>query len=206
MSDLLDEFVPRVAPLGMAVIERIGNEVLKIISSDALIRPTRLDLAAVVDGSLESLGIFFAPAFPDRLGDRAAFTIVDGPESSDIDILLSEEVWNAIHACGRGANMARATVAHELAHAILHVPSLRKSINAQPELATLNRIRRGDLKPFEDPEWQAWALAGCILMPSATLETLAGWSLESVADIFGVSVAMLRSHIKRLKLQGRFPM
>jgi hypothetical protein len=204
MSELLDECVPRVAPLATAVIERIGIEVLKLISPEALTKPTRVDLAAVVDGALERFGVFFAPAFSDRLEDRAAITIADGDEKSDIDILISHELWSAIRAAGREANMARATVAHELAHAILHVPSLRKSMNRLPEKSGLSRMRRGDLKPFEDPEWQAWALAGCILMPRTTLETLAGHSLQFVADTYGVSVAMLRSHLKRLKLQGRF--
>ena len=194
----------RGAPCHRRDLERIGIEVLKLISPEALTKPTRVDLAAVVDGALERFGVFFAPAFSDRLEDRAAITIADGDEKSDIDILISHELWSAIRAAGREANMARATVAHELAHAILHVPSLRKSMNRLPEKSGLSRMRRGDLKPFEDPEWQAWALAGCILMPRTTLETLAGHSLQFVADTYGVSVAMLRSHLKRLKLQGRF--
>ena len=69
-------------------------------------------------------------------------------------ILLREDVYE--RACdGKGRD--RFTVAHEVGHYILHIPSK----------IVLAKLEQGTAIPnFMDPEWQADAFAGELLMPA----------------------------------------
>ena len=52
-------------------------------------------------------------------------------------------------------------------------------------VAYLERAEPGTIVPaFRDPEWQAWALAGSILMPRKTLTMLANRNPAAVADAY----------------------
>lgn len=204
MSDLLDEHVPRMPPVSIAALEQVAERTLELLDPAALQEPRAVDWRALVDTVLQQFKIFIYPAHSDQLEDRLAFTDSSGATGDDINILLSFDLWNDLVAGGRLANRAHATVAHELAHAILHVPVIRRRAVLPNADLLLNRVRREEIKAFEDPEWQAWALAGCVLAPRKTLEMLSTSSIAVAADIYGVSEAMLRSHLKRLKLLRRF--
>lgn len=204
MSDLLDEHVPRMPPISMATLEQVAERALELLDPGALTAPRAVDFAKLVDTGLQNFRIFVYPADPDQLEDRLAFTDSSGATGDDINILLSVDLWNDLTRAGRHANRARATVAHELSHAILHVPVIRRRVALPNGDFLLNRMRRGEMKAYEDPEWQAWALAGCILAPRKTLDLLPTSRLDLAAETYGVSEAMLLSHLKRLKLLGRF--
>jgi Zn-dependent peptidase ImmA (M78 family) len=102
----------------------------------------------------------------------------------------------------------RSTVAHEIGHVILHLPLLRKLckdktfIQKKEESKDFNLYSSKKLKPYEDPEWQAWEFAGSILMPRAALVKIItpGISFGSIADFFNVNEIFLKSRLRKLKM------
>lgn len=198
MSSFLEEEVPPVRPLSIAAIEEVGRCFLAQVAPDTLRRPKTLDVAHLSDELLPQYGIHTIPASIEELGHRAGAT--DPKGNGDINILVSEEVWDDLLEPAPLCYFARSTICHEVGHAVLHVPTLRR----QMLIATgLNRVKRGRLKAYEDPEWQAWIFAGSILMPSSTLKMLANdagvISASEVSEVYEVSEAMARSHLRRLK-------
>jgi len=202
-TDLLAELVPTMPPISMAAIVSIAEEVLQMIAPDALAHATSLDVAELIDKRLQAVGIFVYPASWEELGDRLGATFPDGTGTT---ILLSEETWQHAFGSGRRANQARATFAHEFSHAIIHAPILRTRLkDPRLRVLALSRVRRDQVEAFRDPEWQAWALAGCLLAHHTALARVPTNSLESVSDHFGMSTTFMRSHLRRVKMEGRFP-
>jgi hypothetical protein len=200
MSILLNEPVFEMPPISMARIENIGRGLLSLVQPDALTSAMPLDVLHTVEHVLPSLGIHVTPADPAELQDCEAATDPSG--TGPVEILVAEPVWDSLVAGGRKANRARTTVMHEVAHAVLHVPVVRRR-NAKPDRdQLLRRVSRSQLAPYRDPEWQAFALAGCTLAPRSTLEPLvmAGHYSDSLAEIYGISSGMMSSHLRRLRL------
>ena len=89
-------------------------------------------------------------------------------------IYIREDVYQrALMGHGRD----RATIIHEVGHALLHPP--QRVVHARNFKTPLK------LKPYEDPEWQAKAFATEFLMP---LEKLCiGMRVLELSNIFGIS-------------------
>lgn len=198
MTDFLSEEVPPVRPLSVAAIEELGSCFLEQLAPEVLAKPQALNVCKLIDTVLPHFGIHVAPASREELGNRAGATDPKGDD--EINILVSESVWNNLDESAPICYFARTTVCHEIGHAVLHVPVLRRRLLQTDSLA---RTQRGKLRAYEDPEWQAWAFAGSILIPSPTLKKLSdkndGLTLESVSETYDVSQQMARSHINRLK-------
>ena len=130
MSTLLTEPVFEMPPISTARIESLGLGLLSIIQPEALDTPMAVDVLRAVEHVLPPLGIHVTPADPAELRDCEAVTDPSG--TGPIEILVAEPVWDALLAGGRKANRARTTVMHEVGHAVLHVPVVRRR-NALPE-------------------------------------------------------------------------
>jgi hypothetical protein len=183
----------------MAALAKVGISVLEQLAPEMLERPRPLNVTELIDKKLALYGIFVAEGSWAEMGACHGLTF---PSDSGVEILLCPETWAAVFELGPKSNMARATFAHELSHAILHAPTLRRKMRTA---ATPSLARRSDLRPFEDPEWQAWALGGQLLAPQPMLQTLSTHSLSEAAYVFRISEQMLRSHLRRLKMERRFP-
>lgn len=198
MSSFLDEEVPPVNPLGVAAIEELGRCFLDHLAPDTLTSPHPLDVLELVDSRLPQFGIHVCPATREEIGNRDGATDLKGDR--EVSILVAEDVWDALELPPPKSHYARTTVCHEIGHAVLHVPVLRRRLLLSDALA---RTQRAELRPYEDPEWQAWAFAGAILLPSATLRMLHAQhnrlTPELVSSIFEVSISMAQSHLRRLK-------
>jgi len=194
MSQLLSEAVVEVPPLSLKDIERRSAEVRALLVSLTKAVGPALPWDELVDRHLPRAGLLFYPASSAELGDREAATDPSGEEA--IHILMRSELYEALTDAGPGGNRARATVAHELGHAVLHVPYLR---HQRGQARPLTRVSRAQLAPFRDPEWQAWAFAGCLLMPRSGLETCCK-PLPDVARLHGVSAQFAAAHYARLRL------
>jgi hypothetical protein len=201
MSSFLEEEVPPVNPLGVAAIEELGRCFLEQLAPEMFERPQPLNILELVDTRLPSFGIHVAPASREELGDRAGAT--DPRGDGEITILVSEEIWKALESTAPKSHYARSTISHEIGHAVLHVPVLRRRLLVQNVLA---RTQRSNLRAYEDPEWQAWMFAGAILMPRAAFRMLqdneTGLLVETVSSTFEVSTGMVVSHLRRLKWPG----
>ncbi len=199
MSSFLTAEVPAVSPLGVAAIVELGRCFLAPLAPEALSVPKPLDVLTLVDTRLPKFGIHICPASRQEIGDRDGATDLDG--TGEITILISEEVWEELELDAPRSHYARSTVCHELGHAIIHVPALRRRLQLTNVLA---RTQRAKLRAYEDPEWQAWMFCGAILIPSVTLQALqsenAKLTPELVSQTYEVSSSMARQHLKRLKL------
>ena len=201
MGNFLEEEVPPVNPLSMDAIEELGRCFLEQFSPDTLKAPQPLDVLGLIDEQLPIFGINVYPASREEIGNRDGAT--DPKGVGEIVILIEEGVWEQLEFPAPRSFYARTTVCHEIGHAILHVPVLRRRLMVTDVLA---RTQRGRLRAYEDPEWQAWAFAGAILMPTNTLRMLQGQreslAHDEVSHTYEVSVQMVASHLKKLKWPG----
>lgn len=198
MSKKIVEAVIRMPPISMRTIESIGGEVLGALCPEALRSPTSIDMTEWVDRALPFNGIYVTPVHESELPDSEAETLPDG--TGPIDILVRQSHWHDLFTGGRMAFMPRATVAHELAHAVLHVPVIRRRRDNPERQHLLQRVLNSNIKVYENPEWQAWALAGCILAPRTAIELMPYAGVTELADVFEVSASMMMSHLRRLKI------
>ena len=198
MSSFLDEEVPPVRPLSITAIEELGRCFLDQLSPATLKKPQALDVLHLADRTLPQFGIHVCPASREEIGNRAGATDPQG--DGEICILVSEDVWDALEEPAPASHFARTTACHEIGHAVLHVPALRRRLLLKD---ALSRIQRRNLRAYEDPEWQAWMFAGAILMPSVTLRMLQGQHKSLTPDLVGqtyeISDKMAQSHLRRLK-------
>jgi hypothetical protein len=198
MSNFLEEEVPPVNPLSVNAIEELARCFLEQLAPEVLVSPQPLDVLHLVDERLPKFGIHVCPASREELGDRDGATDPSG--TGEVLILVSEEVWNNLELEGAKSFYARSTVCHEVGHAIIHVPALRRRLLMTNVLA---RTKRSNLKAYEDPEWQAWTFSGAILMPTVALDILVrqfgGLTPTLLSQTFDVSEAMASRHLARLK-------
>jgi hypothetical protein len=100
----------------------------------------------------------------------------------------------------------RATVGHEGGHCIIHVPLLQvfKSLSIDLGEDILYRQNRNKLRPFEDPEWQAWEFARALIMPRPLVIDYRerGFTSEEMANCFEVNPAFLRVRLQTLKIKA----
>jgi hypothetical protein len=104
-------------------------------------------------------------------------------------------------------NPFRATVAHEIGHAFLHVPQFRRRkqlltfVNDATE-PRLRMFREDEIPLYQNPEWQAWRFAKALLMPAPTvfMAVNAGFSLIDICTAFSVSRSFALSRLKELRL------
>jgi hypothetical protein len=179
---------------------RLGSLFVKAVQPQALIEPQPLPFARLVDLDLPDFDIHVYPASPAELRGNAALTLIEGDPDDPVEILILGRYYDALFKpyCS-DYNFARATLSHEIGHALAHVPELR----ARP--SSLKRRFKGEIPPFRDSEWQAWTLGGGIAMPLPALRMLAETitiTPELVARTFKVSVSFAAAHLKRVQKAG----
>jgi hypothetical protein len=198
MTSFLEEEVPPVNPLGIKAIEELGRCFLEQLAPETLQTPQPLQVSHLVDAVLPRFGMLVYPAEREELGHRDGATDPQG--DGEVVILVTEAVWDGLELAPPQSHYARTTVCHEIGHAVLHVPVLRRRLQVTDVLA---RMQRGKLPAYMDPEWQAWAFAGAILMPSVALKQLQAQhptlTPQLVSQTFEVSLSMAASHLRRLK-------
>lgn len=102
----------------------------------------------------------------------------------------------------------RSTMGHEIGHAILHVPVLRRVgrdqvFEQKTKDGEVNLYRRKDLKPYEDPEWQAWRFAAALLMPRNVIAEMCrkGSDISDIVRHFQVNRVFVERRLNQLNLQ-----
>lgn len=156
----------------------------------------------VIEGvALRDLDIIVYPALAAHLGESEGCThFHDGL----LEILILAPYWDSFIHGGSDRNRAITTLAHELGHAVLHRRELRALAGCDRSAVEASRAlhRRRELKAFYDPEWQAWAFAGAVLMPRPALRRMSGATISEIASEFRVSTSMVRTHVKRIPRLG----
>jgi len=185
-------------PLRMSTIESFGEVVLGEFYPEALVKPMPVDILHLVDNVLPQYGIHVSPASAAEMGDNLGLTDADG--TSSIDVLILAELWDQLLEGGPLANRARATVAHELGHCVLHVPVICRCCMFPHGQHLLARVAREEVPAFKCAEWQAWALGGCILAPRRTINMVSNPTVAKLANIYEISISMMQQHLRRLRL------
>lgn len=137
--------------------------------------------------------LFFLETYMPLMFEGFHFEIVEKEElgneiHAQTDIVnrcikIREDVYEgAVKRVGRD----RMTVAHEIAHYVLLVVCGLKFNRCFEEKV---------MKPYEDPEWQAKALAGELLCPAHLIRRM---TAEEIARQCGVSLAAARTQLKTL--------
>jgi Zn-dependent peptidase ImmA (M78 family) len=124
---------------------------------------------------------------------------VEGMTFPDGRVILSEETYRGAHD---GLGRPRFTVVHECYHGIRHREQIRRALIDSGELVL---CRRQIVKPFRDPEWQANAFSGALLMPAPMVRMLAAKQSRSLLpatmrEEFGVSTQAAEVRLQVLKI------
>jgi hypothetical protein len=125
----------------------------------------------------------------------------------DATFALTDDLGPGIHACtdvrsrcimihpeiyrraGAGYGRDRMTLAHEVGHLLLHT-----------EVQLARRIGSAPLAPFRDPEWQAKAFAGELMIPRSLYPTEK--HPAEVAALLGVSTDAVLTQFSAWKREG----
>ena len=186
------DLVPKVAPTSRAEIEKYALDI------------SRKHYPHLVDypGAFPVLD-FFDHVLVDEYGlDTGVEELSPGVEGitwPDGRVILDEVTYrNAMHDDGR----ARFTVAHECFHGLRHRKQIRKSL---VDTGGVVLHRRFDIKPFEDPEWQADTFAGALLLPEEMVRYALTGShrlhrCERLMETFGVSAKAAEVRLQKLRI------
>lgn len=189
--------VVKATPMRSAEIDHIAFRLIKHYQPEALERPQEFDIERFYENALEKVaGV--RPDYQD-LG-----LPVHGYTDSDQKISV---VDSALADNPSQRNRFRATVAHEVGHAVLHVNQFRKRkevlrFTHDCEDVSLRMYREDEIPAYMNPEWQAWRFAKALLMPEKTFRMAhaTGMNIQQLAATFGVSVDFARQRIRDLRL------
>jgi len=117
----------------------------------------------------------------DELGENHALTHV-----RERIIEVRSDIYDG--ACN-GLGRDRMTLGHELGHLILH-----------QEIHLARRMSDEPLKAYLDPEWQATAFAGELLMPLSIYRTMK--NPEDAANVFGISELAVQTQVRAWIREG----
>lgn len=176
-----------VRPLSKAAIRKRMNDVLRIHHPEVLERPRAFPLLGYIEEDLmwENFGFECRVGGPNEVPDHVlAFT-----DFSHEEVVLSEETYADLR---RDDGRARFSMAHEIAHVILHTEQLRDMGRSVHGLR-LNRNKRS-FPIYQCPEWQADTGAAELLVPAKWIPDF-GDPL-SVSMQFGVSNQMAGIRLK----------
>ena len=193
----MPRLIPARARSGLE-IDKIAQRVLSQFQPAAINEPQVVNVEAIFELGLPSLGI--EPDY-QRLERRGIQGYTD---SKNMVCVVSTELADDPNA----AAYFRSTVAHEIGHAVLHIPEYRRRrqtiVSEQPtNEAILHRLPDTQIPVYRNPEWQAHRFAGGLLMPEAAvrkaiMENRGNYTVLST--LFNVTPAFVRSRLKGLKM------
>jgi hypothetical protein len=190
------EFGYRVPPLSMAAIARRAESFLGVHAPEHLSSGETLDLGQLVDFGLAKERVAVCPVSDTELPDSEAET--RAAHGGWLEILMREVFFDALFEANSNTVRARSTLAHEIGHAVLHRAAVMAGRHS-PQVLTMRRALRSELKAYEDSEWQTHAFAGVLLIPLPALRQYKHGDIAGIAEAFDVSEAFARSHIRRVR-------
>lgn len=178
-------------------IDNIALNIIRRFQPEILDQPAPFDIERFFDCELERI----TGVEPDyRELPPGIYGYTDSDEMVSVMSIDLMEDHSQKYFC-------RSTMAHETSHSVIHVPEFRlkkamlRSIHDKQHVS-LRMYRAENVPVYKNPEWQAWRLAGALLMPEATIRPFfqEGLGIQEMSDIFEVNPAFVRSRLKALKL------
>lgn len=188
-----------VNPKSGVLIDSIASRIIEAVNPQALSIPQAFDIESFFEFSMEEFSGVQADyrALPQGIhGYTDTDTNVSTISSSLMDDPFQE-------------NFMRSTMAHEIGHAIMHVPEFKlkkalwRSVHDKEHKEPVLRLYRQEEVPlYMNPEWQAWRFAGAILMPEQAFRSVihSGANRKDAADLFCVNPAFVGSRARALKM------
>jgi IrrE N-terminal-like domain len=193
---MVTEYSYAVSPRSTQAITNVAEAFLARLAPEHLETEGTLDLGELVDHSVERERIVVYPVEHSDLPEAEAETRA-GAIADWIEIWMRREFYDALFTENSNTVRARSTLAHELGHAVLHQAEVLAGRH-NPQILTMRRAPREQLKPYRDSEWQAYAFAGSLLAPVRVLRSMPTADPFRLAQVFGVSEPFMRSHMKRV--------
>ena len=176
----MTESALRATPMSRSDIRRIADKLRSMLGLET--KPY-FPIVQVIEGALDLL----VPGFVYDIRTKAEMGADHGlTDHIRKMILIREDVYR--RACD-GQGRDRGTLAHELGHAIMHAPT---------RLA--RRHSTAPLKPYRDPEWQAMAFQGELLVYHRLARRCSGPA--EAAKVFGVSEDSAEVQWRTYKKEG----
>jgi hypothetical protein len=182
--------VPEVKPQSWNDINEIAYREVERFAPQLLTIPAPFPVEAYFDRILFKYE-WIQPGVAD-LGEG-----YEGICTPDGRVLISNGTYEALQ---KNDGRARFTVAHECYHGICH----SRQIKSQLVESRLSLKRRGQIKPFRDPEWQANVFASALLMPAPSVASLKasigpGFDATDMMETFLVSYEAANVRYEQLK-------
>lgn len=187
-------------PMSRDLIECRAVSLLQELQPTALIGSEPTDIEKIFE--------FYVP---DRYGIETGYTDLSGLGSGILgytDAMQKVSFVDSTLSDSRNLptqRRFRATVGHECFHCMKHVSVLNRfSSLCRGDLhSDLFRRERTEIKPYNDPEWQAWEYSMSILMPKNVIIKYlnSGYGIEDFAEIFDVNPAFVRVRLSKLKIK-----
>ena len=178
-------------------IDRQAQRVLSYSQPAAITKPQIVNVEAIFEFLLPTLGIESDYQPLEKRG------IQGYTDSENMICVVSSELADDPTA----ASYFRSTVAHEIGHAILHIPEFRrrrqKMISEQAKNdGILHRLPDTKIPIYMNPEWQAHRFAGGLLMPEAAVKKALAIYRDPAAlsTVFKVTPAFVRARLKGLNM------
>ncbi len=103
----------------------------------------------------------------------------------------------------------RSTTGHEVGHCILHAGQFKRRNDLQflhdDSHSKLALFRQEDLRPYENPEWQAWEFCKSLFLPKAVLlEAIEkGFTIRDISERVDLNPAFVETRLGNLGLSGQ---
>ncbi len=185
------------SPMSGAALDEKAYELVRRYHPAALEEPSAFDVEALFEIDLEDLtGV--KPDYRDLSPGIHGLT-----DSEKLECIISRDLAEdpaQLFFC-------RSTTAHECCHAIQHVGQFRqkravlRSIHDSDHVSL--RLYREDAIPlYMNPEWQAWRMAGALLMPAKAIANALerGYGISDMANIFQVNKPFVLARLRALKI------
>ena len=186
-------------PRSGSEIDRKAQRVLGHIQPEAITKPQVVDVEDIFEFLLPALGI------ESDYQSLEARGIQGYTDSANRICVVSSELADDPNA----AAYFRSTMAHEIGHAILHIPEFRrrrqKIISEQTKSdGLLHRLPDTEIPIYMNPEWQAHRFAGGLLMPEAAVKKAIAIYCDSAAlsKVFKVTPAFVRARLRGLNMMN----
>ncbi|MEM5817365.1 MAG: ImmA/IrrE family metallo-endopeptidase [Desulfitobacterium hafniense] len=182
--------VPVVPALSCSAIERKARQLIQLSYPELLGTPGAFPVDHFFERKLRAILRF----------DYDVAALPPGIEgvTDPIDrvLTLSPDTYDALQL---GDGRARFTTAHEIGHVTLHPKYLREII---VDKRGALRLCRSDIPPYRDPEYQANAFAGALLMPAVHVARMlsSGEGIGGLVRTFNVSWQAAEVRVNKLHL------
>lgn len=190
-------------PLGRERIERIAQSVLKDFSPKSLEKLGFLDVEMMYETYIpKRFGI--ATGYQELTAGVHGYTSPAHLESAVSLSLVESDDQSTIR-------FGRSTICHEIGHCVLHAHQFKRRnqidsfLHDKTHPSEQKLFRREEIKPYMDPEWQAWWFCKAILLPKELIknEVYKGSSIKQIANMVNLNPAFIEVRLKNLSLTGK---